>query len=535
VAVRKSLILILLVTFVGACSGTESGVGSCSGERCSAADGGLGAVDAGPGDGDGGSGGSDAGQTGSDAGVNPDAGGGGMTPVCDGTGLCTGAPIWGERFGNSAADNSSSEYINASATDPGGYTFIAGRIDGSLDFGGGTVFTGPTAGFIAKLDPSGNVVWAEEFRGQNALEVHSIALDSDGNVSIAGAVRGDMIVDGGQILDGDSSSWDAFLLSYAGDGSYRFGNLYGSDGDSDSAGGVAVSSSSGRIALIGHFGDRIDFGGNLLNSTQSSTDVFVAVFSQDGQHLWSRRFGDGLGQYGDSVAFDLSDNVMVAARVYGTIDFGGQPLTSEGGGALAIAKLSAAAGDRMWSHLYDDTNNTTGIARLTSEPNQGHLYLGTYNPSASQHTMDFGLGDVSGAFFVAKFDQSTGDVVWNHGFGGSRGIRAMVCDQANSLVVAGSFQFDVDFGGGTRNSFGGSYDVFAAKFDRASGQYRWDQTIGDYNQQNRTQQGTGVGVDASGNVYLAGYFDGEINPGTGILTSGMGLGGSDGFVVKLEP
>jgi hypothetical protein len=149
--------------------------------------------------------------------------------------------------------------------------------------------------------------------------------------------------------------------------------------------------------------------------------------------------------------------------------------------------------------------------------------------------MDFGLGSITGDYFLVKLDSSDGSAVWNHAFGGARGISDMVCDDGNSIVMVGDFQGNLDMGGGLRTSFSGSYDIFAAKYERAGGQYRWDQVVTDYDQQGRVQRGRGVGADATGRIVVGGSFEGVINPGTGILTSGMGFGGSDGVLIKMAP
>ena len=63
--------------------------------------------------------------------------------------------------------------------------------------------------------------------------------------------------------------------------------------DVDEGRGVALDP-DGNIIITGSFTGRVDFGGGALVSA-GSTDIFVAKYTQDGVHVWSRRFG-GVGR-----------------------------------------------------------------------------------------------------------------------------------------------------------------------------------------------------------------------------------------------
>jgi hypothetical protein len=44
-------------------------------------------------------------------------------------------------------------------------------------------------------------------------------------------------------------------------------------------------------------------------------------------HQWSKRFGDSDFQSGQAVAMDGSGDVFVTGRLFGSVDFGGGPLS----------------------------------------------------------------------------------------------------------------------------------------------------------------------------------------------------------------
>ena len=71
----------------------------------------------------------------------------------------------------------------------------------------------------------------------------------------------------------------------------------------------------------------------------------------------------------------------------------------------------------------------------------------------------------------------------------------------------------VDFGGGATASIG-SWDTFVAKYSSAGG-YLWAKRFGGTLQ----DEGLSIAADASGNVLVAGAFQGTADFGSGPLTS----------------
>lgn len=134
-----------------------------------------------------------------------------------------------------------------------------------------------------------------------------------------------------------------------------------------------------------------------------------------------------------------------------------------------------------------------------------------------------GKGDI----FVATYD-TEGAHAWSRRFGGAHADvgHAVAVDAAGNVVVAGSFTGTVDFGGGALVSDDGSADIFVAKFS-ASGTHTWSRRFGD----GGTDLCRFVAVDASGNVFAIGEFEGAVDFGGGARAS---AGGSDAFVAMFD-
>ncbi len=143
-------------------------------------------------------------------------------------------------------------------------------------------------------------------------------------------------------------------------------------------------------------------------------------------------------------------------------------------------------------------------------------------------------------FFFCSFitNGQNAAINWVQRFGGSQqyGAVSIALDAAGNIYTTGSFTGTADFDPGPavyNLSATGIYDTYVMKSD-PGGNLIWVKHIsGD-----RINTSTSVGLDATGNVYVGGYFDGtfDFDPGAAVfqLTS-FGLPSYyDGFIFKLD-
>jgi hypothetical protein len=128
-----------------------------------------------------------------------------------------------------------------------------------------------------------------------------------------------------------------------------------------------------------------------------------------------------------------------------------------------------------------------------------------------------------------------GDYLWAGALGGSsfgEGF-AITVDAAGNVYSTGNFQDTADFdpGAGTfeLTSFGGE-DIFVSKLD-SSGNFVWARSIGG----TFSDEGNGLVVDASGNIYITGYFANTVDFDPGPDTNNLVSDPSGNiFVLKLD-
>jgi hypothetical protein len=175
--------------------------------------------------------------------------------------------------------------------------------------------------------------------------------------------------------------------------------------------------------------------------------------------VWSKDFGDGAGQYCNSIALDKNANVFITGYLDGTINFGGSDLT--GVGNCFLAKFNSA-GTHQWSQQFGpDLNPQDGRSLDTDAGGNvilaGH-FIGSINFGGPSLSAQGGID-----LFLAKFN-GAGTHMWSRAFGNSldQQIPCVTVDFDDSIVYAGQFNSQVNFGGGTLLS-AGSTDAFVAK------------------------------------------------------------------------
>lgn len=282
------------------------------------------------------------------------------------------------------------------------------------------------------------------------------------------------------------------------------------------SGNGIVADASGNIYITGYFGDIATFGNKNLTSAGSS-DVFIAKYNAEGQVVWAQRDGGSNIEYGEGIAIDASGNIYITGYFHNTTTFGSTTLTSAGGIDVFIAKYDAN-GNILWAKKAGDSEDDLGLAIAADA--SGNIYI----TGIFKGTTTFGGTTLKSSgktdVFIAKID-TNGSFVWARKGGGSGNDfgNAIAVDASGNSYVTGYFQGAATFGSITLTSIG-HQNAFIAKYN-ADGEVVWAIKDGYF--------GCGIKVDASGNVYLTGYFSDTF--GSVALTS---AGAADVFIAKYD-
>lgn len=367
--------------------------------------------------------------------------------------------------------------------DASGNTYVTGSFKETVDFDpGANTYLLSSEGqdvFISKLDSSGNFVWAKSMNGTSTAVCEGLSIALDG---------------------------------------------------------------SGNVYTTGYFNDTVDFdpGSGIYNLTTGiPSDIFISKLNASGDLVWAKKMGGSATDKGTSIKIDASENICLLGIFQTLVDFdpgaGVFNLSSVGQFDIFISKLDSS-GDLLWVGGFGGTNSDYGNA--LSLDASGNIYTSGQYFSTVDFDPGAGTFNISSAgtwdIYINKLD-SSGNFIWAKSMGGSDGDEGfgLFVDSSGYLYPVGKYRTTADFdpGAGTYNLTSlGDYDVYISKYDTL-GNLLWVVSMGD----TAVDYAYSVTVDASGNIYTVGTFDGTIDFDSGSGTFNLSsVGQSDIFLQKLS-
>jgi hypothetical protein len=417
------------------------------------------------------------------------------------------------------------------AVDGDGNNIIAGEFRGTTHFGPTTLTAAApngTSTFVAKLDPTGQFVWAIAADATchypdepDVLILRSIGIlfapvglgvDGVGNIYVAAPFTG-----AGSFQDRTFTSKGATDLVVA---------KLGPSGDVQwtvSAGGAGddvplalAADKAGNVTVTGFFTGEAAFGGVRLTA-KGTSDIFVARLDTAGNFVWAVQAGGDSPstavEFGSAVALDELGNAHVGGEFVSTAIFGGHLLTTAAPCRSGFLAKLDPSGKFLWAtEVGSKAPWWSWIGGIALDASGNSYLAGAVGQWATS---------------VAKLDPD-GAPVWvdwadGNGLSWANGI---VVDAAGSATVSAAFAGTISLGE-ARLTTQGNRDVLVARLDTAGRAVSADQAGG-----SRLDSASGLAVDRGGNLYVVGHFHDTAMFGGAVLTS-RGL--SDVFVWKRPP
>jgi hypothetical protein len=217
-------------------------------------------------------------------------------------------------------------------------------------------------------------VWSRRFGASGDQFARGIGVDVSGNVFLAGSLWGSADFGSGPITS--EGFEDIFLVKLDAEGNTLWARTFG-DADSQEPWDLAVDE-AGNVVLTGYLVGKVDFGDG-PTAGAGMPDAFVVKFSSDGNALWSRRFGDGGLQFGQSIATS-GDSVVVAGEFEGCVDFDdGIECTAGVDYDEFVAKFDVT-GAIAWHRVFGGASNQSNIV-VAVEPSGSVLATGSFKGS----------------------------------------------------------------------------------------------------------------------------------------------------------
>jgi hypothetical protein len=278
-------------------------------------------------------------------------------------------------------------------------------------------------------------------------------------------------------------------------------------------------------------GTVFDEGAQAFVSFRSDRELFAAS-GPEGLRSFGALGGGGV-QYAEDVALDAAGAALVIGLSRGVADFGGGPLDSGSATVPFVAKLDAAGG-HVWSRLLAPANGWStveqvGFRRIFADGEGNVIVAGTF-----QGSLDFGgevLATAGGDdVFVAKLSPH-GEPLWSRRYGGALAetVFAAGVGDDGGVALAGTFAGSIDFGGELLSPVGEPdwTNVFVVHLD-AAGQLVSSRRVAAL--ESRTGNLVGA-VDRTGAMVIGGSYLGEARLGDD-RTEVAPM--SDAFVLAIE-
>ena len=196
------------------------------------------------------------------------------------------------------------------ATDDLGNMYVTGGTESS-DFpvssqAAQTRYGGAGDAFVAKIGPDGSLVYATYLGGSGRDEARGVAVDSAGNVWVAGFTESDDFPTLGEADTTLGGSGDGFIVRLAADGSLQASTLFGGDGE-DRALALTLDGSGNAYVTGETSGPNFPTTtGGYDQTPNGDVDAFATKFSPSAAILYSTLLGgpgfdDGLALTVDGI------------------------------------------------------------------------------------------------------------------------------------------------------------------------------------------------------------------------------------------
>lgn len=249
--------------------------------------------------------------------------------------------------------------------------------------------------------------------------------------------------------------------------------------------------------------------------------------ASDGSYIveYVNGIGSTENEWGERIDADANGNTYAVGYFQGTVDFdknnnvNGDTVTSLGTQNAYIAKYNSS-NILQWVKAIGNDSINNAVKDVAVDPS-GNIYVSGYligevdfdrNNNINGDTLT-SLGTIDA--FIAKYD-SSGTLQWVKNIGEENSSTlgyALDVDDDGNLFLAGYFngQSGVDFDrqntvSGDIKTSNGDYDIFLSKYDTI-GNLQWVKAFGS----SGYDRITSVDIDAAGNPYVIGVFNGTVD------------------------
>lgn len=263
--------------------------------------------------------------------------------------------------------------------------------------------SGNSAMFVTKIDPAGNVLWAESAAGtSNGVVPIALALDANGNCFVSGEFQCPSLTIGPSTIAAGGYTF-AFIAKYNTNGSA----LWATAIEAESGHDIGTDAAGNCYVTGWYVGPTATFGTTTLYNSSNLSEFYLAKYDQSGNILWAKGAAGVSFDAGHSLCVDNSGNCYVTGTFYPpSILFDTLLLNNSGSsGDIFVVKFDNT-GTAIWATSAGGSGNDQGFGIEMN--GMGDLYLTGFFESPS---LGFAPADTlaSPYFFADVFVAKTGE------------------------------------------------------------------------------------------------------------------------------
>lgn len=254
----------------------------------------------------------------------------------------TGKPTWAKRFGSTARDRALRVRF-----DRDGNAIVAGHVDTAPDASSLPVADG-NADFVAKLSPTGDVIWSKAFHGSYG---HTVATGADGSVVFVAQIT-DTENFGGETVPEIADVWRLVAVKYTADGSFVWQRLIdftpaplGTRHQVPAINDVVVGDDGGVWFAVGFGVMNVDFGAGTLKVANTELAKVIGHLDKNGAPIGGQIFEGRFAQLKGELAAGPGGTAFFASHT-GGVDSG-----------VLLASFTAMGTPAWRSRIGDRTNS----------------------------------------------------------------------------------------------------------------------------------------------------------------------------------
>lgn len=254
---------------------------------------------------------------------------------------------------------SNNNYVGV-AIDGAGYIYVTSSLSALHDTVGTVVLSNPNSILITKFDASGNVIWAIPESGGGFAFLNNCVVSPNGNTYICGICQSSSLNFYGGYTVTRTGLEFFFVAKYDSSGNFLWVRPIQLT-KYDVIGDILLDKAENLYFTGGFMEDTLRFGSYLLtNHNADTTDVFLVKYDHLGNVIWAKSAGGPRDDAGFCLAIDECNNLWLTGNMCGNNAFFTSVPTYHmdfGGHSLAVPPLTGVEMDPLFLAELDTAGN----------------------------------------------------------------------------------------------------------------------------------------------------------------------------------